>query len=548
MLTLNIELIDRHRWVPHLLIVLLALLLYMRSIPFGYVDYDDTFLIRDNQSFLKDPANIPLAFTRDVFAVRHYRSSRAFYRPIMTISLMTDAIIGGANISVYRVSNLLLHVFCTIVLFHLMVRLGIKREFALAGSLIFLVHPVNVQAVAWVPGRNDTILALLSMLSVLFLIRFKEDTRVYIYVLHILSFLLALFTKETAVFLIFLFIMVLLLSPRINKGEMITLIAGWMGSILIWSIMRHIALTHTPADIHSILKSIIINLPGMIQYTGKALLPVHLSVYPLRADIPLIYGVCSGIALSLLVVFSIKRARREILLMSLIWYVLLLMPAIISHSPGAQTLLLEHRLYLPLAGLIIGVTEALSSFVIWRRGLVGGFFIVIVLFSVVTYQRTTVYRDSFTFWRDAVETSPHSPMAHINLGDQYLRHRDLDNAEKEALTALRLDPQTTLAHNNLGIVYAIRGRLKDAEREFQEELRINPGYDDALYNLGMLYYQQNDIEKAMHYWQEVLSINPYHIKTNRILALFYYKFGDKRRARVHAERLRSQGVNVPIPY
>jgi len=536
----------RSQWISYILIILLGILTYGRTLTFGYVDYDDTFLIQRDQAFLRDLSNIPKAFTRDVFAVKYYESSHAFYRPIMTLSLMIDTQIGTTNISVYRATNLLIHILCAIVLFHLMTNLGFSREIALIGSLIFTVHPVNAQAVAWVPGRNDSILALMCMLSLLFLVRFTDGYKIKDYLPHILFFLLALFTKEPAVFLIVLFILILFITHKWpEKKNILLLISGWMVSMLLWFIMRRTAVSQSPVGVSDVIKSVIINLPGFIQYTGKIFIPLNLSVYPVRIDIPIIYGLISLAIILIIVITSKIKTRKGIILLGLMWYVVFLIPALISPEPGPQSILLEHRLYLPFAGLIIGLMETrILKDLCTERLLRPLIIILLVMLISITYFRSSVYRDSLSFWKDAVRTSPTSPVAHINLGQQYFKLRDLDRAEEEAKKALSLDPETELAHNNLGIIYAVKRKFKEAEAEFRKELEINPDYEDALYNLGMIYYEQGEIEKAMKYWYRVLSINPYHIKTNKILALFYYKFGDIKRAKIHAQRLREQGIDI----
>ncbi|MGH2567508.1 MAG: glycosyltransferase family 39 protein, partial [Bacteroidota bacterium] len=161
-----------------------------------YTHQDDYHLIVVNYPLISDPAHITKAFVEEAFHER--KQGGNIYRPFLTLSLMLDAQLSGTNPLGYRLHNLLLHGFATVLLFVTLTRLNLRREVAFFSALLFAVHPATTQTVVWIPGRNDLLLALFLFLSLLSLLRFKKLPQLRWVFLHGFFFACALFTKETA--------------------------------------------------------------------------------------------------------------------------------------------------------------------------------------------------------------------------------------------------------------------------------------------------------------------------------------------------------------
>lgn len=183
---------------PYLWILGLGFFVYVRSLSFGFTYFDDNVLILDNLFFLKDINNFFKAFTIEVFHVLH--SSAAYYRPLLTISYMFDALISGNNPFFYHLTNVLIHLSTSIFVFIFLNKLKIKRELSFLWAVVFAIHPVLVQAVAWLPGRNDSLLAFFVLPSFIFLISFFEKEKVTIYG-FIFYFLLWLYLQKSHLYL-----------------------------------------------------------------------------------------------------------------------------------------------------------------------------------------------------------------------------------------------------------------------------------------------------------------------------------------------------------
>ncbi len=137
-----------------LLIVVFCLpvLLYLQTLRFGFIDFDDHEIISNHIGFLSDLRNVPQAFLRDAFLLK----SSNFYRPLQTISYMADIqLSGGNNMWMYHLTNILLWGLIACSLFLLLRKFLIPSKLALLSTLIYCAHPLFISSVAWIPARGD---------------------------------------------------------------------------------------------------------------------------------------------------------------------------------------------------------------------------------------------------------------------------------------------------------------------------------------------------------------------------------------------------------
>ncbi|MFH1402307.1 MAG: tetratricopeptide repeat protein [Patescibacteria group bacterium] len=532
-------------WTPFAIIAVAGFLLYAQTLFFDFTYLDDNTLILDNQSFLSDPTNFLQAFKTDVFHV--FNHSASYYRPLLTISLMVDYQLGGITPFVYHFSNIILHILAACLLFVFLKKMKYKKDVSFLFSLIFLTHPVLTQAVAWIPGRNDSLMTVFILSSFICFIYFLERTQKKYFIGHLLFFLLAIFTKETALFALPLFIFYayfLNLKKKIISKEKI--LVGWVAVLGLWFIPRYFALDGSGlATMGNMIKSILFNLSAIIQLIGKSFFPFNLSVLPIIQDTSFVYGI---VALSLLafLFYRKKNKRRNYILFGLFWFFLFLLPSFIRFSSNFAPDFIEHRLYLPIIGLFIILLE-LNPLKNWRKN--NSYYImilvIVVLFSVLTFSHSRNFSDKFSFWQNAVKNSPHHPLAHRNLGAMYYLNGNMLDAEKEFKASLAINPSEEMAHNNLGLVYANQNKFSEAENEYKKELEINPRYDNAYYNLGLLYYKKNQIDDTEHAWKKALEINPNNLDALFGLLNLYYDKKDYKETTIYANEIFRQGFSLP---
>ena len=539
----------------------MSLLLYGRVVTFGYVQADDTDLIQRNQPFLTDLSNLPRTFTRSYFAVAGAPDPKAYYRPLVVMSLMLDAMMAGDSPAQYHATNIALHVVAVLLLFWLLVALGAHRMVAWAATLLFAVHPVNVQAVAWLVGRNDPLMSIFGLISMLGLVAYVREPKLPALIAHLTGFALALFTKETGLLLLVVFgLYVWRLTGPVAWSW--SWYGSWPGSWF-WSwfrswFRRHWVVPTTYAAVTAVwyvlrarvlaggdqldlgpgdyLTVAVAKAPELLLYAGKALLPFRPNTMP-GVDAP---GVLLGVLATGVLGWALARhVERKTALFASAWFVAFLVPVLFVVGLPAY----EHRMYFPMVGLLVGLSQipALSrSAVALRRTLIATGAMAAVFF-VVAFQHTSVFENPYTYWGNGTRGTPHAPIAHINVGRLYETDGNIDLAQRHYSEALALDPTTPNANNNMGVMMTRRDDLERARQYFEAELTMYPSNLDALLNLGLYYKVTNQLDRAVALWERAIVVEPNFVPAYGELAAAADARGESDRAQAYRQRVAGLG-------
>jgi hypothetical protein len=519
----------------------IVFLLYGQTISYGYNGLDDERMIRKDHAFLKDLSHVPQAFARDVFG--NEEGKRNYYRPLLTLSLMLDTQLGGVDITAFRVTNVLLHALSTCLLLYFLMAIGVHRELALFLAIAFAVHPLHVFAVALVSGRNDPLLAVFVLSSLLQLIRFQRTGSGLACGLHILCLALALFTKESALALLVVqpLLVGLILQQDLRSGRNRALGAAWLLVLAIWFWLRSVALpSGTGATIGPV--NFLFNLPMLPQYVGKIFFPFNLSLFPTIPDTGFFYGVLAlGITIAALILSREVAWGRVVF--GGAWFLAFLLPSLtVGGTPG-----FEQRMYVPLVGFMVVLCETdllgRADPRSWRFASVAS--VVIVGFFAISFLRCQAFRDFESFWQSAVEDSPHSRLAHLFYGIELEKRGRLDEAESLYRGYLEREVSKHGIHHRLAVILGKQRRFAQAERHFLAELEINPGFADAQFGLGVLYEQTGRASQAVELWRQIIENDPRAIGAYRALVTHYRSRGDRARAQEVLEEMRRQGIGDP---
>ena len=251
---------------------------------------------------------------------------------------MIDSQFGKANPFPFHLTNILLHLLACGLLFRFLTKMNRKKEVAFLFSTVFTVHPVLTPAVAWIPGRNDSLLAVFVLLAVLSFLKFLETKKWADYAWHILFFALAAFTKETAIMLIPIFILYLFTLSKEKPFSFHHWILGlgWIVTLLFWGGLRSVALRgHWQETISALAGNVLHNFPAVIQVWGKIFFPFNLSILPTMENTTFIYGIISGLALIVALSLS-HKVRHPYILFGFGWFFFFLLPTFNSYllAPG----------------------------------------------------------------------------------------------------------------------------------------------------------------------------------------------------------------------
>lgn len=528
---------------PPILFTILGFLLYFQSIFFGITYSDDNVLVLEKQPFFSNLANIPKTFLDDDF---QNQGQGTYYRPLVMSSFILDTQWKSPNSYVaYHITNILLLVVAAWLTFFLFCILGFPKSLSLLSAILFLVHPGNNQSVAWMTGRVDTILTIFVLSSLLFFIRFFR-TKDLLSALFSLFFLVtALFTKETAIMLPLIFVeMAVVLEAQKSTSSFFSQIPSilllwrkkkqhtffWFGGVTLlltacWFFLRNIAIAPSIQGVKEshlfTFENIILlfhNLPFLLPHLGKIVLPINLSPYHVAEDMLFLPGLFSLLLLGTFGWFFRKRIHFLIVLFGMTWFALFLIPTFLNPDSEQEKAFFENRLTLPMVGILLIFLE--YSRAIWkqRKSLLYTFWgIITLLFATLSFWNIGYYKDGISYWKRAVETSPHASFAWNNLGAMSYLSGEKEVAKSHWKRALQENAKEKLVNANLGLLAMEEGKTHEAEQYFLQELKIDQFSEKGNINLALLYANTGRLPEAKKILKSFLVVFPDHEEARNML-------------------------------
>jgi tetratricopeptide (TPR) repeat protein len=463
---------------------------------------------------------------------------RGYYQPLTMVSLMLDYAVGGRedNLVPFHRTSLALHAANTALVVIILYLLFRNIWIAAAVGLLFGVHPMTVESVAWIGDRKTLLAAFFSFGSLLFYILFARTAKKKYYVACLIAYLMALMSKPTSVFLPF--VMVLMDYWPLNRlswksvREKLPLFVLFIVFIVITFVSQLAAAGGwLPGDKqHSIQTPLLIICHNIIFYPLKMLWPVNLSshyIYPRPFAIPNPEVLADVVATVLLVVLLVVSLRwtRAALTGSLIFFIVILPTMqIIKFS---EVIASDKFAYLSSLGILM----MLACFLLWlynnkpRRALIIS--IVILLLAgaegVATRRYLVYWKDTISLFSRMLALAPDSTALQNPLAAAYISIGRKEKAVELLKRAIAIDPSEHLTYNELGVVYCDLKRYQDAIDAFQNAIRLSPKYYDAYMNLAGVYASLGQFDRAVELYKQAISINPAESKAYFNLGRAYLK-------------------------
>ena len=461
------------------ILIIVPLLLNWKSLSFEFTTLDDTEIIVNKFSYLSDYNNIFKIFQLDNFMSA---TGNNYYRPMQTISFMADSQLGGDKPLVYHFANIVYHILTVISLFFLFKGLKLREDISFFLSLLFSVHPLFTDAVAWVVGRGDLLAGLFGTLTFITFLKYSSTKNKIWIVFHGAAFFIALFSKEIAMLLpvLIYFYYWYVQEPKLSTREIFPLVLIWAVLVVAFCVMRSASI-HAPGYIS--LNYFVSNVFVIPVVFSKLFVPICLSPMPFYNVLFTIAGVLSIIAAGYIFLKS-KPENKPLLLFGVIWFVLFLIPGMFVKLPfaGIKFEYLECRAYLPAVGIFISSGVFINAlFTEKRKQLIWKIFIaVLIVFSALEFNYAGVFENPVSFFSAAIQANSNSAMAFSSRGNVYFH----DNKPELALS------------------------------DFDEAIRICPTYSEPYFYKGVLYSEQNDHINAEHYYSLALKYDTLYCADN----------------------------------
>ena len=410
------------------------------------------------------------------------------------------------------IPNIILHFLCVYLLFIILLKLKSDKIHSFFLSVIFAVHPLFLNAVSWIPGRNDTILTLFVLLSFYFFISYLDNKKYLEFILSGLFTLCALLSKETGLLIPLVFSLYYLIKEKKLDKNYIKWFVIWSLVLLIWFVFRSISDLGENIN-KSGIEVILTNLAVFPEFIAKFFLPYSISVLPVYKVEVTIIGILIIIALLLLPKFTKKFNTQTYF--GLVWFFLFALPAVIITTKNSNdwNQYLECRSYLPIAGLLIFLSNFirndLFSLSNKRNQLI--FLVILAAFITINFIESFNYQNSLNFYESAVKDTP----------DRALYNEILCN------------------------IYMANGFNEKAEQTYLRMTESNPDYSKYFLKLGEFYYNTKQFNKSLEPLKKSYSLDTHNRYALSLLLNSYTQLNMADSSIIVLRRIYKDTINYP---
>jgi cytochrome c-type biogenesis protein CcmH/NrfG len=515
-------------------LLVLVLAIYARTAGYDFVYYDDPDYVTAN------------AMVREGLTLHGLRwaltsTEAANWHPVTWASHMLDVELFGLQPGAHHLVNVVLHLVNACLLFELLRRMTGALGPSAAVALLFAVHPMHVESVAWVAERKDVLSAAFFLAALLAYEAWVRRRGTLRYLLVTGLFGLGSMAKPMVVTLPLVMLLLdawpLSRDPSAPDRSRVRVWAGLVTEKLPWLAMSAAACVLTVVAQHgggSLESTYAVPLPlrvanavvSYVRYLGKLAWPVNLTVaYPhpnLAGGTPwTVFEVGASIAaMAVLTTLALGIGRRRrYVAVGWLWYGIMLAPVIGVVQVGQQAMA-DRYTYLPYVGLFLvvawgarDVVEALgvSSRI---RAVAGAAALALVLaLSVQARNQVLQWRNTESLFRHAIAVSAPTPVVLTNLGVVLAEQGRLDEAIEMHRVALHLAPDDAQALNNLGLALHLAGRLDEAIANYRMAVTLDPHRVSARHNLATALRDSGRLDEAIAEYRRALEIDPGAAKT-----------------------------------
>lgn len=514
---------NRRRW-PGIILALVTILVFARVCGFDFSWWDDWQTVHQNP-WLRVSARAALVhfWTRPAYGL-YIPVTYTAWIGMAAVSSLQQADPKGISLNpwIFHSANLLVHVIASLLCFVLL-RMLLKKELpALLGAMLFAIHPVQVESVAWVSGLKDVLAGALSLAALCrYVWRAQKDQTGETFVvdpLGTLLFLFAMLAKPSATMLPLIALCVDHWIVGRNWKVALRSAAMWLILAIPLMVVARIVQNVDAVPAAPLWARPLVATDALTFYLYKIICPIWLGVEYGRRPLvimhhPWFYLSWIPVALVALIVWRIKS--RPLLAAAMVFVLAILpMSGLATFEFQGYSTTADHYLYFAMIGPALALGLLVSR---WdRTGVRATVVVALALLGVRSFLQTSVWRDDFALFGNALRVNPNGFLSHHNLGCAYYTAGDYEHALAEYQAAMALNPDFVLPFDNAATLLAARGDIDGAIAASEHSLEVRartPGMTGGTYiadekRVAALLMQQGKYGRAAKHYEAVLKLKP----------------------------------------
>lgn len=490
--------------LPAILLVI-TFIAYLPVFQNGISTWDDDAYITHN----------PLIYSLDLKEI-FSGSVMGNYHPMTILALAVEYQLFGLNATGFHTVNLLLHLLNVVLVFYVIHLFSNKIEVALVASLLFGIHPMHAESVAWVAEQKDLLYTCFFLASLILYLKYVRGFHRKHYILALLFFLLSLLSKAMAAPLP----VVLLLADyfqgrKIDKKAILEKVPFFVLAVIFGIIAILAQQSQGAANVvaFNFPQRILIACYGFVTYLVKLIFPLKLSAYypyPAGGNIPGVFYIylILFIVLVAAVIYSIRYTKKIVFGLGFFAATIFL---VLQLFPVGSAIMADRYSYVASIGIFYLAGEGFAWFLDkkWKRmaGLVlmG---ITAVLFVIKTHERSGIWKNDLTLWTDVISQDPTAPLPFNNRGYYFLSEGKNEEAIADFNKAIELDSANAHAYNLRGMANMHLSRNQEAISDFNRSIELKPGNAVAIVNRGWLLMNESRNDEAIADFNRAIELDP----------------------------------------
>jgi len=550
---------EKYTWV---IFIVAGFILYGRTLTYDFAPLDDNLLITSKKAWLSDFGNIFQSFGQGIFQIK---DSESYYRPMLTVSYIIDTLIGHGSAWMYHLTNVLFHILSSFLCFVLLNQITKNKLSSFFLAFLFCIHPVFAPAVSWISGRNDTLLAIFILSSIIYLNKYISNNKIKDGILSLIFFIFALFTKETSLIFIFLIIFYVYFIFSLSDLKRIK---GYLAMIIIFTIafifIKNSVVKPELAFSSGLLKTFFTEgILAYLIYAGKFVFPIQQSIIPSLQSIPLYISVVTGFVGFCFLTYLLY-IRKRLAFLGLIWFIIFITPSIIITCDDMDGFFYEHRTYLPFLGLILCSYEIIKNFKFKKvHQILMGVLAILLCFKTVanssSYQsqeiflktiriqshktvkawningdyayRNKNYLEAIRFYSEAIKINPKYFQSYAGRSIARMQASDYENSMSDINTAIQLKAKNIELYKIKAILYIETNEYQKAINTYSIAINIDNENVELLSQRANLYLSIDSLQNALKDYNSVIKLSPtqefYLNRANILISLKKYEQAEK---------------------